>query len=122
VIDTTPGGTPGALRASAVATLHLIERPSGLSQTELLARFERQTLADQTTPGLLRKACLIGDDGTVGAVYLWRDQAHAQRFVEITHWEKSPNAWRDAATVEWFDAPILMPSLVPSTGAARAVS
>ena len=87
--DTQPGGTPAAEDPAMAMTLHFADqRP--------------QPAQDRATPGLLRRYALVDETGRDGAASLWRDRAAAQA------------ALGGAAGVEWFAAPLLLPSADPA--------
>lgn len=81
--------------------------PIGLD--EACARFGTNAASYLEVPGLLWKAYLRSEDGTVvGAVYWWRDRAAAEaRFGE--GWRAGVTAEYGAPpAIEWFDAPVVV--------------
>jgi hypothetical protein len=69
---------------------------------------------DPQVPGLLRAYLIDTPDGSTGGVYLWRDEAAADRALD-TAWQRRQQALRGSAPkVEWFDTPILTPSVLPA--------
>jgi heme-degrading monooxygenase HmoA len=119
-IDNTPSGTPASTDSSAVATLVEIPLPRGIGRERLLAEFNAAVPEYQKVPGLLRKHFILsqGDSttGTFGGVYLWRDEASAKAWFNTAWHQRVTQAYGQVAKIEWFDAPILLPSLdVPNT-------
>lgn len=111
-IDNTPGGTPADPDSSSVATLATWPVPAGADKVRLSQQFQSGLEADRRIPGLLRRYFVASEQGRYGHISLWRDSASA--------WSVSdggkPGAARspDAeAAVEWFDTPILLPSVLP---------
>ncbi|GEM_PF-2549655 len=113
VTDSTPGGTPAASRSDAVAALITVP---ALAEGAARAAQLRATLTE-AAEGRLREYTLVAD-GLAGVVLLWRDQATAAGSLS--------DAWRACArqqlgaesVVEWYDAPVLLPSALTSNGTA----
>jgi heme-degrading monooxygenase HmoA len=121
-IDNTVGGTPLDSDSTAVATVVQITLPTGVSQEKLLAGFKASVPIYQQVHGLLRKSFITSGDSVqrqFGGVYLWRDEASAQAFFNSTWHERVRSSYGAAASIEWFDTPILLPS---SLGAQTAVA
>jgi len=109
-IDNQPGGTPAASAAPAVATWVRVPVPAGVTREALLALFRQSVPEHQQAAGLLRKHFTVGDDGTVGGVYLWRDEASARAWFNAAWQARVQQRAGAAATIEWFDTPILTPT------------
>jgi hypothetical protein len=81
--------------------------PVGLAEAR--DRFGANAASYLDVPGLLWKAYLRSEDGTVvGGVYWWRDRVSAEaRFGE--GWRAGVTAKYGAPpTIEWFDAPVVV--------------
>lgn len=111
-VDNTPGGTPASLHSSTVATLVLLPAPPGTSRQRLLDEFRAAAPAYQKVPGLLRKHFVLADAGEFGGIYLWRDQAAAQQWFSAAWRQRVQAAYGTEARMEWFDTPILTPSVL----------
>jgi heme-degrading monooxygenase HmoA len=97
--------------SSTVATLVLIRTPAGVSRERLIAEFRAAIPAHRAAPGLLRKNFLIGDNGAAfGGLYLWRDEASAKAWFDDAWHERVRKTYGQAAAVDWFDTPILLPT------------
>ncbi len=94
----------------AVGTLVLVATPPGTSKAQLKQAFEASIPAYRNIPGLLRKYFIVTDDGQFGGIYLWKDQASAQQWFTEAWKERVLKTYGSAATLEWFDTPILLPS------------
>ncbi|NBS97495.1 MAG: hypothetical protein EBT08_15340, partial [Betaproteobacteria bacterium] len=62
----------------------------------------------QRVPGLLRKYFITTPDGKFGGVYLWKDEASAKAWFTDAWNDRIRREYGQAATVEWFDTPILL--------------
>nr|WP_295782003.1 YdhR family protein [Rhodoferax sp.] len=125
-VDNTPSGTPASTDSSAVATLVEIPLPKGIGRERMLAEFNATVPQYQKVPGLLRKHFILsqGDssNGTFGGVYLWRDEASAKAWFNAAWHQRVTQTYGQSAKIEWFDAPILLPSLdTPNTIAPPAL-
>ncbi len=102
----------GALADSgdAVGTLVLVATPPGMSKASLKQAFEESVPVYRKIPGLLRKYYIITDNAQFGGIYLWKDQASAQQWFNDAWKERVLKTYGSAATLEWFDTPILLPS------------
>ena len=109
-IDNTPGGTPLASDGPAVGVLVAIVTPAGVGRERLVAEFRAAVPVYRRIDGLLRKYFTIGADGTFGGVYLWRDQAAADRWFDAAWHERVKKTYGTPARIEWFDTPILLPA------------
>jgi len=111
-VDNIPGGTAESTDSDAVVTLVQIPVPSGMTRERLLDGFAAAVPQYQRVQGLLRKHFILGTNAvrTFGGVYLWRDAASAQAWFNAGWHQHVVQTYGTAATVEWFDAPILLPS------------
>jgi heme-degrading monooxygenase HmoA len=111
-LSESPGATPTERAgADAVATLVLIRTPAGVSRERLNAEFQAALPTFRAIPGLWRKHFLIGDNGAVfGGLYLWRDEASAKAWFNDAWHERVRTTYRQSATIDWFDTPILLPT------------
>jgi hypothetical protein len=48
-------------------------------------------------------------DGQFGGIYLWGSQANADQWFSPAWYQRVRGSYGKAATLEWFDAPILLP-------------
>jgi heme-degrading monooxygenase HmoA len=111
-IDNTPGGTPADPDSSSVATLSTWPVPVGAAKSSLSQQFQSGLEADRRLPGLLRRYFVATDHGRYGHISLWRDKASAR---SVSDGGKPGAAQSPGAepVVEWFDTPILLPSVLP---------
>lgn len=105
-VDTTPGGTLADPDSTSVTTLSIAPLPARVDRRQRVRRAQLTTADDRQAPGLLRRYWVTTSQGRVGDISLWRDAASAQQWFNRT--TQTPGA--DAAVVEWFDMPILLPS------------
>jgi Putative mono-oxygenase ydhR len=110
MLDNTPGGTPLNARSASVATLVTIPLPAGVTREKVIAEFNAALPTYQRVPGLLRKYFILTSDGRLGGVYLWDKQASADQWFSEAWQQRVRNTYGAAATMEWFDAPILLPT------------
>lgn len=127
-IDNTPGGTKAA-EGGHVVTLVEIPLPEGVTEELLLAGFEAAEPSYREAPGLLRKHFIHTAPGrtapraagtvpgsprgaTFGGVYLWADEASARRWFDAAWHERVRSRYGADGRIEWFDAPILLPTRV----------
>ena len=111
IVDTVPGGTPRDSRSKTVASLLM------LSPKSVFADFSSQSLqgfvaADQHVPGLLRRYRVMDADGRSGVLSIWQNAAAAKSLMN--------NSTESEA--EWFDTPILLPSILLSNKSGEADS
>jgi heme-degrading monooxygenase HmoA len=99
-----------------VATLPI---PAGRTREQVLRGFDAEMAGERRAPGLLRRYAIITGDGRFGGAYLWRDEAAAKRWFDAAWQRKVQELYGSEAQVEWFDAPILMPSTLPANLAAE---
>ena len=74
------------------------------------AEFRAAIPVYQKVPGLMRKYFVISDDGRFGGIYLWDTQASADQWFNAAWHARVRTTYGAAAALEWFDAPILLPS------------
>ena len=111
-IDNTAEAATPPSDGKAIATLVLIPTLQGVNRDRLLAEFRAAVPVYQKIPGLLRKHLIVTDDGQFGGVYLWRDKAAADQWFNSAWHERVRQTYRSEARLEWFDIPILTPSLL----------
>jgi heme-degrading monooxygenase HmoA len=87
-----------------------IATPAGVTRERIVAEFRAAVPAHQKADGLLRKHFIISDDGRFGGLYLWRDEAAAQRWFNEAWQQRVRQTYGSEARIEWFDTPILLPS------------
>lgn len=109
-IDNTPGGTLAQADGANVSTLVTIAMPAGISKARLVQEFQASIPTYRAVPGLLRKHFIVTDDGRFGGIYLWRDQAAADRWFNAAWKERVHATYGTDASLEWFDTAILAPS------------
>jgi hypothetical protein len=109
-IDNTPGGTAVNTDSASVGTLVTITTPAGITKQRLVKEFEASIPVYQKAPGLLRKYFIVTADGKFGGIYIWKDQASAQAWFSEAWKERVQKTYGSQASIEWFDAPILLPS------------
>jgi hypothetical protein len=107
-IDNAPGTTTDS--AQAVGTVVTVATPPGATKARLVQGFLAAIPTFQKVSGLLRKYFIVTDDGHFGGIYFWRDQASAQQLFTDAWKADVVRAYGSAATLEWFDTPILLPS------------
>ena len=110
-------------RDDAIATVVTLPTPAGASREQTLRGFEAEMALERRAPGLLRRYAIVTGDGRFGGVYLWRDEDAAKRWFDAAWQRKVRELYGSEPQVEWFDAPILMPSALPANrDAGRALS
>jgi heme-degrading monooxygenase HmoA len=107
-LDNAPSASVS--EGDAVATLVTIATPAGVTRERIVAEFRAAVPAHQKADGLLRKHFIISDDGRFGGLYLWRDEAAAQRWFNEAWQQRVRQTYGSEARIEWFDTPILLPS------------
>lgn len=108
-IDNTPGGTPANPDSTAVVTLVEIPTPAGVTRERLNAEFAAAMPLYQKIPGLLRKHFTVTSNA-FGGVYVWKDEASAKNWFNTAWHERVRKTYGQDAKIEWFDAPILLPT------------
>ncbi len=96
----------------AVSTIVTIATPAGVSREQIIEGFRAAVPTYQKVPGLMRKYFIITQDGKFGGVYLWANKAAAEQFYNDAWKERVSKTYGAAANLEWFDAPILTPSML----------
>ena len=108
-IENTPGGTPANADSTAVVTVVEITTPAGMTRERLNAEFAAAVPLYQKIPGLLRKHFTVTGN-TFGGVYVWKDEASANNWFNVAWQERVRKTYGQDAKIEWFDAPILLPT------------
>jgi heme-degrading monooxygenase HmoA len=108
-IDNQVAGAPPP-GADAVATYVSLPVPPGIDRARLLAEFNAAVPTYQKVPGLLRKYFTVGDDGRFGGIYLWVTAASAEAWFSPAWHERVRKTYGTDAVIEWFDAPIVLPT------------
>jgi heme-degrading monooxygenase HmoA len=103
----------------AVVTLVTLPVPAGTAREQTLRGFEAEMAIERRAPGLLRRYAIITGEGRFGGAYLWRDEAAAKRWFDAAWLRKAKELYGREPQVEWFDAPILVPSALPANRAAE---
>lgn len=110
-------------RDDAIVTVVTLPTPAGTRHEQTLRGFEAEMALERRAPGLLRRYAIVTGDGRFGGVYLWRDEDAAKRWFDAAWQRKVRELYGSEPQVEWFDAPILMPSALPANrDAGRALS
>ena len=117
-IDNSRGGTPVNADSTAVVTLVEIPVPAGVSREMLNTEFVAAVPVYQKIPGLLRKHFTVsggengkgGDSGRFGGVYIWKDETSASAWFNAAWHERVRKTYGQDAKIEWFDAPVLLPT------------
>jgi heme-degrading monooxygenase HmoA len=110
-VEPAPTSSAGHSNAGGVATLVLIRTPAGASRQQIVAEFQKAAPAHRAIPGLLRKHFIICDNGaSFGGLYLWKDEASAQAWFNHAWHERVQKTYGQAAAMNWFDTPILLPT------------
>lgn len=107
-IDNTMGTAPDD--GNAVGTVVTVTRPPTINKAQLVQEFRNAIPVYQKVPGLLRKYFIVTEDGRFGGIYLWKDAASAQQWFSEAWKERVVKTYGSAASIEWFDTPILLPS------------
>jgi heme-degrading monooxygenase HmoA len=108
-IDNAPGGTALNTDSTAVVTVVDITSPAGVTRERLNYEFASAVPTYQKIPGLLRKHFTVTSN-TFGGVYLWKDEASAHAWFNTAWQERVRKTYGQDAKIEWFDAPILLPT------------
>jgi hypothetical protein len=109
-LDNVPLGQSTYTENEAVATLVTIPVPPGVDRGQLVAEFRKAIPTYQQVSGLQRKYFVVTDDGRFGGIYLWDNQASAERWFDNAWHERARMVYGADAVIEWFDTPILLPS------------
>ena len=117
VLDNT-GGAPAPGDGHAVSTLVTIRTPAGVGRERLVAEFNASLPTYRKVDGLLRKYFIVTDDGRFGGVYVWRSEADAERWFDAAWHERVRRSYGEDAAIEWFDAPILLPTKLSAAAPA----
>jgi heme-degrading monooxygenase HmoA len=122
LMDSTAGGKLADSNSRAVSTLIEIPVPVGVTRERLAAEFNAAVAAYRQVPGLLRKHFTIASNGCFGSVYLWKDEASVRAWFGDAWHTRATKTYGQAARIEWFDTPILLPSQdVVNLSAERAL-
>lgn len=111
-IDNTPGGTPSNLDSTTVVTLVTLATPAGVSKQRLIKEFEASVPLYQKVPGLLRKYFVLTESNEFGGIYVFKDKASESQWFNAAWKERVNKTYGVDATLERFDAPILLPSKI----------
>lgn len=103
----------------AVVAVVTVPTPDGMTREGMQRGFEAEMRIERGAPGLLRRYAIIASDNRFGGVYLWRDEASAKRWFDAAWQRKMREIHGVAPRIEWFDAPILMPSELPANREAE---
>jgi hypothetical protein len=98
--------------SETVSTVVTISAPAGVSREQIIEGFRAAVPVYQKVPGLMRKYFIMTQDGKFGGIYLWANKAAAEQFYNETWKERVSKTYGAAANIEWFDAPILTPSML----------
>lgn len=110
-IDNRPGGTAADSGSRSVVAVVDVRVPPGLTPARMHELFQQSVPEHRQAPGLLRKHFTIADGGaTFGGVYLWRDEAAARAWYDEAWQARALKGSGAAAQIQWFDAPILLPT------------
>ena len=109
-IDNVDGGTPAAQGGRHMVTTVQIPLPEGVTTDLLHAGFDGAEAEYRSVPGLLRKHFVITDKGTFGGVYLWDRKSSADAWFNVMWKARVLERYGQSATIEFFEAPILLPS------------
>ena len=108
-IDNTLGGTPANPDSTAVVTLVEIPTPAGVSRERLNAEFAAAVPLYQKIPGLMRKHFTVTSNA-FGGVYVWKDEQSAKNWFNSAWHDRVRKTYGQDAKIEWYDAPILLPT------------
>ena len=114
ILDNRPEGTTASIDSPSVSTIVTIPTPAGVDHERLLREFNAALPTYRKVDGLLRKAFIVTRDGRFGGIYVWRDQAAADRWFDANWHERVKKTYGVAAELEWFDTPILLPGKLAS--------
>ena len=94
--------------SAAVATIVEIPIPAGIGKEKVVEGFAASVSTFQRVPGLLRKYFITTPQGKFGGIYLWKDETSAKAWFTEAWSDRVKREYAQAATVEWFDTPILL--------------
>ena len=117
-VDNSYGALGSVSEGSAVVTVVQLPLPPGAERARVVAAFEAAVPQYRNVPGLLRKHFVLGPDGTFGGVYLWKDEAVARAFFDDAWFERGRRTYGAQPAIEWYDAPILLPTAEASNRVA----
>ena len=86
--------------------------PKTLQTCEAKELFLNSAPAFQKVPGLLRKHFLLSEDGThAGGVYLWRERASAEAFIENVLINMIKEKYGSEPEIDYFSSPVLVDNI-----------
>ncbi len=97
---------------NAVATVVLVSTPKGITKSQLVQEFRASIPTYRKIPGLLRKYFVTADGDKFGGIYIWKDESSAQQWLNDSWHERIVKTYGVPASIEWFDTPILLPSII----------
>ena len=95
-------------RTGPVATIVEIPIPAGIGKDKVAEGFAAAVSTFQWVPGLLREYFITTPQGKFGGIYLWKDETSAKAWFTEAWRDRVKRAYGQAATVDWFDTPILL--------------
>ncbi len=123
-LDNMPGGTPASMDSTSIVTVVNLKTPPGISRDRLIAEFNATVPTYQKIPGLLRKHFTMtpadSASNSFGGIYLWKDAASAQAWFNEAWKERVRKSYGQDAVIEWFDTPILTPTLDANNAASAS--
>jgi hypothetical protein len=108
VLVNPPDGARSDPDSAAVATIVEIPIPPGIGKDKVVEGLAASVSTFQRVPGLLRKYFITTPQGKFGGIYLWKDEASAKAWFTDAWSDRVRREYGQAATVEWFDTPILL--------------
>lgn len=111
VLDNTPGGTPASSDSAAVATLVKMPWPTGSSREMVVQQLQLSLKSVGGAPGLLRSYLFLTEQEGWGGIHLWENETSAQAGLDQFRISGDKPIYGPEASVEWFDTPILTPSI-----------
>jgi hypothetical protein len=82
--------------------------PKGTSLATAKAMFEKSAPNYRSSPGLVRKYYLFGDDGLGGGVYLWESREAAERQYSPAWKSMVAERFGSAPDIAYYDTPVIV--------------
>ena len=83
--------------------------PEGMTHTDVVANFEKTAPTWRSNPDLIRKYYLVDPrNGVAGGVYLWKEQAHADKWHGEAFRNKVKEIYGSEPDIQFFETPMVV--------------
>jgi hypothetical protein len=83
--------------------------PNGMTHDDVVANFEKTAPNWKANPDLIRKNYLVdARNGLAGGVYLWKEQAHAEKWHGEAFRNKVKEIYGSEPEIQFFETPIVV--------------